>query len=306
MKKSTLFPISHFLFPISHFLFPISWFLFASAASAAETAFVKLPPPVYGGLVKDYMQRPYGSSPSVAIYVRRASDGKLLVSAKTVTAQEGVNYGVRIPMISAASEAVVGLRYGETATFSLLDGDVLWRDLVRVTPEKPGYQRLDITLGHDVNNDGIADEYAAYMLLKMKEYGIAGEAFDPEADYNRDGVSNRAHYFAATNPFAGLTVGGEVIAEQTCTISSLMNVRSFSGDAYFAITFNALEEVSYAVLALDDLSKGWGAAQEVASREQPDGMDEEIEHWPETSGELTLYVPCDAKVKQMFYKLVVK
>jgi len=276
-----------------------------SLPADAETAFMKLPPPVYGGLVKDYMQRPYGSSPSVSIYVRRVSDGKLLVSTKTVTAQEDVNYSAKIPMISAPSDGIVGLRYGETASFSMLDGDVLWRDLVRVTPEKSGYRRLDITLGHDENGDGIADEYAAYMLLKMKEYGIAGEAFDPEADYNRDGVSNREHYLAATNPFAGLAVGGEVIAEQACTISSLMNVRSYSGDEYFAITFNALEEASYSVLALDDLSKGWGAAQEVASREQPDGIDAEVEHWPETSGEMTLYVPRDAKVRQRFYKLVV-
>jgi len=276
----------------------------SSFAVSAETAFVKLPPPVYGGLVKDYMQRPYGASPSVAIYVRRASDDKLLVSTKTVDALQGVNYGVRIPMISAPSDAVAGLRYGETATFSLLDGDVLWRDLARVTPEKPGYRKLDITLGHDENNDGIADEYAAYMLLKMKEYGIADEAFDPDADYNKDGVSNREHYLAATNPFSGLTVGGTAVAETVCTISSLMNVRSYSGDTYFAITFNALEEVSYAVLTLDDLAKGWGAACEIASREQPNAMDEEVEHWAESSGEMTLYVP-KGKESQRFYKLAI-
>jgi len=281
-----------------------SLLLFTSAASSAATSFIKLPPPVYGGLVKDYMQRSYGSSPAVSVYVRRVSDGRLLASTTTTAAREGVNYGVRIPMVSAPSDEVVGLQYGEAASFSLLDGDILWRDLVRVTPEKPGYRRLDITLGHDENNDGIADEYAAYMLLKMKEYGIAGEAFEPEADYNKDGITNREHYLAATNPFAGLTVGGEVIAEQKCTISSLMNVRSYSGDEYFAITFNALEEASYAVLALDDLAKGWGAAQVVASREQPDGMDAEVEHWPEASGEMTLYVP-KGKESRRFYKLAV-
>lgn len=286
----------------THLLLPI---LILAASQVTADSFIKLPPPVYGGLVKDYMQQPYGSSPSVSIYVRRARDAKLLTTSKTVTAQEGVNYSVRLPMISAASDEIVGLLYGETATMSFLDGDILWRDLVSVTPDKPGYRQLDITLGHDADGDGIADEYAAYMLLKMKEYGIAGEAFDPDADYNKDGVTNREHYLAATNPFAGLTVGGVVIAEQKCTISSLMNVRSYSGDEYFAITFNALEEVSYSVLALDDLSKGWGEAKEVASREQADGLDAEVEHWAETSGEMTLYVPRDPDAKRMFYKLVI-
>jgi len=278
--------------------------LLSFLALSAETAFMKIPPPVYAGLVKDYMQNPYGASPSVQVYVRRATDGALLTSAKTGTARQGVNYGVRIPMISAASEGIVGLQYGDRATFSFLDGDVLWQNLATVTTDKPGFHRLDVTLGHDENGDGIADEYAAYMLLKMAEYGVAGEAFDPEADYNHDGVTNRQHYLAGTNPFAGLAVGGKVIAEEKCTISSLMNVRSFSGDEYFAITFNALEEVAYSVVATDDLAKGWGEARTVATRTSPDGLDAEETHWADEAGEMTLYVP-KGKAAQQFYKLAI-
>jgi len=275
----------------------------ALAAGAAEQAFVRVPPPVYGGLVKDYMQQPYSATTPVTVYARRATDGKLLASATTTDVTDGLNYSLALPMLSGKSTELLGLTYGESATFSCLDGNVMWANLVTVTPETPGFRRLDITLGHDTNGDGIADEYAAYMEKRMEEYGLSG-AFDPEADYNRDGVKNRAHYLAGTNPFAGLIIGGGAIADTVCTISSLMNVRSFSGDEYFAITFNAIEEVEYSVLALDDLKKGWGAAETVASREQPEG-EADHGHWAEMTGEMTLYVPRDAKASKMFYKLVV-
>jgi len=276
--------------------------LAVALSAAAEQAFVRVPPPVYGGLVKDYLQQAYSAAREVSVYARRASDGKLLASAKTGDVLEDLNYTVALPMLSASSTEVVGLEYGQSATFSFLDGDVMWANLATVTPLRPGFQRLDVTLGHDANKDGVADEYAAYMEDKMPEYGLSG-AFDPEADYNRDGVKNRDHYLAGTNPFAGLTIGGEVIADQKCTISSLMNVRSISGDEFFAITFNALEEVEYSVLALDDLAKGWGAAVTVASREQREG-EATVEHWAEVTGELTLYVPKGPE-KRRFYKLVV-
>jgi len=277
--------------------------LLSVLALSANAAFIKVPPPVYAGLVKDYMQNPYPAANEVQVFARRASDAKLLAATTVGDVAQGVNYSLTLPMLSAASADVVGLQYGETATFSCLDGDVLWSNLARVTPSKPGFQRLDFTLGHDENGDGIADEYAAYMELKMKEYEIAG-AYDPEADYNGDGISNRAHYLAATNPFAGLVVGGQKISECVCTISSLMNVRSVTGDEFFAITFNALEEVAYSVYALDDLSKGWGEAVKVASRETKNGESEE-DHYPEQSGEMTLYVP-KGSAKQMFYKLSIE
>jgi len=277
---------------------------FLALAASAEEAFVKLPPPVYAGLVKDYMQQPCGCEPSVGVIVRRAADNKLLASAQTTFALQGVNYVVALPMLSAKSEAVTGLLYGEEATFSFLDGDVLWANLATVKTDKPGFHRLDVTLGKDENNDGIADRYAEYMQLKMQEYGLAG-TYDPEADYNKDGVTNREHYLAGTNPFAGLTVGGVVIAESTCTISSLMNVRTFAGKDMFAITFNALEDVCYTVIALDDLSKGWGEAKAVESREDANAVASEANHYADTAGEMTLYVPKGTGT-QCFYKLMVQ
>jgi len=279
---------------------------FCLAISAcAETAFLKLPPPIYGGVVRDYLFYPYDATNAASVIVRRAADAKLLATAETFNPRQGVNYSVSIPMVSAPSEGVVGLRYGEAATFSFLADGVIWADLATVTPSEPGYCRLDVIIGHDENGDGIVDEYVAYIEAEMHvKYGLEG-SYDPEADYNHDGVSNREHYLAGTYPFAGLTVGGEVIAEQKCTISSLMNVRSFSGSDYFAISFNALEEASYSVVALDDLAKGWGAATTVATREKLNAGLAETEHWAEETGEMTLYVLRDPKAKQGFYKLVV-
>jgi len=282
----------------------MSLFLFASAASAAETAFLRLPPAVYGGVVRDYLHTPYDATNAAGVIVRRTADANLLVTNATFNVRQGVNYVVSLPIANAASEGIVALRYGEKATFACLADGVLWANLATVTADAPGYHALDITIGHDANGDGIADEYAAYMEKYLAEYGIAGP-YDPEADYNHDGVSNRAHYLAGTFPFAGLTVGGEVIAEQKCTISSLMNVRSFSGIDYFAITFNALEEACYSIVALDDLAKGWGEAQTVNSREQLDAGAGEAEHWAEETGEMTLYVPRDPTASQGFYKLQV-
>lgn len=274
----------------------------AGAALAEDAAFMKLPPPVYAGLVKNYMQKPYENAPSVQIFARRA-DGKLLASAKTSGVRENVNYYLRLPMLSAASEGIVGLLYKETAYISFLDGDVMWKNFVTVTPEQPGFQRLDVTLGHDANGDGIADEYAAYMQQMMSDYKIAG-TYDPEADYNKDGVSNRAHYLAGTNPFAGLAVGGEVIADTPCTIASLMNVRSFVGEEYFALTFNALADRPYEILTISDLAAGWGEATVAASSKDVDGETQTDAHWFDVPGEVTLYVP-KGKAQQGFYKLAI-
>jgi len=271
-------------------------------AFGAAQPFVNLPSPTYAGLVRDYLYEPYDGTNAVGILVRRATDGKLLASAVTGDAARGINYSVSVPMVNVPSENVLGLTYGAKATFSFVTSDVIWSDFATVTVDRPGYVRQDFTLCHDANANGVADEYEALIAIRMAEYGIAG-AYDADADYNQDGVKNRDHYLAGTNPFAGLIVGGGKIGEEHCTIASMMNVRSTAGEDFFAITFNAAEEWVYSVVALDNLSAGWGSAVTVDTRETADG-DAYAEHFADAPGEMTLYVP-KGDAKQRFFKLVV-
>jgi hypothetical protein len=66
--------------------------------------------------------------------------------------------------------------------------------------------RLDLTLGEDIDRDGLPDTWEAWQLYQAGLYPDSGGSWDlsllnAQGDYDGDGVSNRSEYIAGT--FAG-------------------------------------------------------------------------------------------------------
>jgi len=168
---------------------------------------VELLPFTFAGRIVDYAHVAYGSDSGVEVRVK-AKDGTLL--AKTTTATYGntaYNYAVNVPL---SSQAVSGhVKYGDAVVFEFVEinsdgtSGAVYSGLVTdgdATIGKPGeYRKVNVILATDANGDGVPDEYLETIEYEMAIRGI--DTYDPNADYDGDGQSNKAEYIAGSNPF---------------------------------------------------------------------------------------------------------
>lgn len=261
--------------------------------------FINVPPVTYSGMVRDYMLKPFDKQYKASVYVRRAStDRSLLAKADTINPLNGINYALSVPLVSVSNLVTTAATVGQSVRFEVDDGKIIWGNVPVQTIGNPGHYVLDISLLTDANNNGVSDEYEALIKALMDAYGIAGE-YDPNADYNGDGITNRQHYLNGTSPFAGKTPvdgGGDAL-----TIASLMQVRMQSSGDFSVISFRSIPDKMYSVLSMTDLRTSWGAADTVDFRTAPDG-DEQTYLTATDNGLITLYIRKDA-ANARYYKL---
>ena len=194
----------------------------------------------------------YDASAGIVMRVRDAN-GRLL--AQTVVRDPGGNspwnFVLEIPI---ASERAIGYAMtGDAFQLSAKLGDKVYTGLIAsedATIGKAGDRlTLKVMLAEDVNGNGIADSYEEAMLDEMWAAEIDGD-YDPEADYDGDGVSNRAEYLAGTDPFDAddfFHVVNVAATESSGSGSPSTNL--------FAITFEANAGRSYGVLASSELTE---------------------------------------------------
>ena len=264
----------------------------------ANAQFINVPPVTYSGMVRDYMFKPFDRQYAASVYVRRITpDRSLLAKADTVDPLNGLNYALSIPLVSIPNLVTTAATVGQQVRFDVDDGKMIWGSVPVQTIGNPGCYVLNITLMTDANNNGVSDEYEALIKQLMVIYGIAGE-YDPNADYNGDGITNYQHYLNGTSPFAGKTPGGN---GDKLTIESMMQLQVQNTGDFFVISFRSIPDKMYSVLSVPNLRTSWGAAETVDFRTSPES-DEQTYYTADSAGLMTLYIRKDTAVTR-FYKL---
>jgi len=277
----------------------VALFFSLAAATHAFGQAGALPPYTFVGKVSNYSGTPYGTNALVEIRVKSLG-GVLLAKAGIRIADESpYNYRLTVPVASAPATGYATT--GESLVFEVYDGvGTTYTSLVpankAVVSEPGGISILNFSLSVDANENGIPDQYEDYISYLMYLQGLPG-SYDPEADTDGDGFTNRAEFLAGTDP---LNAADRLVI----TAASAYNSGT-TGDGLFAITFVTAAGRTYSVKATADLAAMRDAGREPFRVDPAATGTQTYLHTPsDQAAAVTLYLVPEAAAR--FYQIVVE
>ena len=223
-----------------------SFFVFAANPPSAVT------PCTFLGRVMDATHKAFDADRSATVAAYTA-DGKLLSDTVAFFREETRrNYSLAVPL---ASSPVEGYAVQDDALTIIVTDDIgkVWRGVVvGATAGAPAAVReVDIVLGQDSNGDGIDDELYDWLESDWEEsdWWSPDETFDPEKDYDGDGVSTIAEALSGTDPFN---------PDAVLKITAFSRSAPTRGTEVFSLSFTAVDGRAYSVEEATDLkARDW-------------------------------------------------
>ena len=196
------------MLPIANWKLMLATVLLASAAFADEPS-VALPPFVLTGRVVDYGGE---GLKSAEVRVRK---GTLLLARSAVGSfgeDTSANYSVAVPM--ANKEVATAAKAGDFLSIEIDTGSSVYTDTnLNVSAASPGRTlKLNLKAASVTNGKGVADQYLRDIRYDLEDMGLSMSDYDPNADYDGDGVSNYAEYLAGTDAFDPSDAGLKILS----------------------------------------------------------------------------------------------
>ena len=285
-------------------LCPLSFVLSAVVASTAfaEGSPLLALPYTFVGRVLDWQKGALGDDSGIVIRVRNEA-GRVLAKSGTFTSTASpYNYRVTIPVATAPAEGCVTV--GDRIVFELEDTSYRPSKIYRgklpdeksVVLRSGGVCRADICLFNDRDGDGVPDEYVSSISGEMYDHDIW--EWDPNADWDGDGMTNYEEWKAGTSPFSAADVFALRAAEA---------VENMSAEDFFPISFFAHPGRTYGVKATESLEDA-GSWHYTAFRTEASGASGEtyyVNGTGKSGATCTVYVPKN-DVRGEFYKVTVE